>query len=86
MRLYPWDIFYPAGIYMFKVINRNTRTRCETCPKLTNLAPCTSVSIVNFEQVNAGWVNMTLVYRYDTLFLIIFLEVLINVLRLSHYM
>ena len=25
----------PSGIYMFKVNNRNTRTRCETCSKLT---------------------------------------------------
>ena len=24
----------PAGIYMFKVYNRNTRTRCEICSKL----------------------------------------------------
>ena len=35
---------------MFKVNNRNTRTRCEICSK-----SCCSVSIVNFEQVNAGW-------------------------------
>ena len=27
--------FYPVGIYMFKVNNRNTRTRCEICSKLT---------------------------------------------------
>ena len=25
----------PAGIYMFKVNNRNTRTRCKICSKLT---------------------------------------------------
>ena len=25
---------YPIGIYMFKVNNRNTRTRCEICSKL----------------------------------------------------
>ena len=25
-----WPI-YPAGIYLFKVNNRNTRTRCEIC-------------------------------------------------------
>ena len=25
----------PAGIYLFKVNNRNTRTRCEICSKLT---------------------------------------------------
>ena len=64
-----------AGNYMFKVINRNTRTRCEIFSKLTIKAlrrtpmasfwcfyclletyftPYSSVSIVNFEQVNAG--------------------------------
>ena len=26
---------YPAGNYMFKVNNRNTRTRCEICSRLT---------------------------------------------------
>ena len=26
----------PAGIYFLKVNNRNTRTRCEICSKLTN--------------------------------------------------
>ena len=26
---------FPAGIYLFKVNNRNTRTRSETCSKLT---------------------------------------------------
>ena len=29
----------PAGIYMFKVNNRNTRTRCELCSKLTIKIP-----------------------------------------------
>ena len=47
---------------MVKVNNRNTRTRCEICLKLTIKTPeqrrrfdvGSSVSIVNFEQVNAG--------------------------------
>ena len=44
---------------MFKVNNKNTRTICEICSKLTitYFTPCSSVSIVNFEQVNGGWVN-----------------------------
>ena len=29
------DSIYPAGNYMFKVNNRNSRTRCELCSKLT---------------------------------------------------
>ena len=28
-------IRFPAGIYLLKVNNRNTRTRCEICSKLT---------------------------------------------------
>ena len=48
---------------MFKVNNRNTRTRCEICSNLTIKTPerrqyfttCSSVSIINFEHVIAGW-------------------------------
>ena len=43
---------------MFKVNNRNTTTRCEIYSKLTAKTPerrHSSVSIVNFEQVNDGW-------------------------------
>ena len=47
---------------MCKVNNRNTGTRCETWSKLTIKTPerryfthCSSVFIVDFEQVNAGW-------------------------------
>ena len=30
---------YPVGIYLFKVNNRNTRTRCEICSELTTKTP-----------------------------------------------
>ena len=30
---------YPAGNYMFKLNNRDTRTRCEICSKLTIKTP-----------------------------------------------
>ena len=30
---------HPAGIYLLKVNNRNTRTRCEICSKLTIKTP-----------------------------------------------
>ena len=33
------DSIYPAGNYMFKVNNRNSRTRCELCLKLTIKIP-----------------------------------------------
>ena len=50
----------PAGNCMFKVNKRNTKTRCEICSKLTIKTPERhySVSIVNFEQVNADWMSM----------------------------
>ena len=47
---------------MFKDSNRKTRTKCEICSKLTikRLKRRSSVSIINFEQVNnAGWVDPT---------------------------
>ena len=33
------QIYYPVGIYMFKVNNRDSRTRCQTCSKLTIKIP-----------------------------------------------
>ena len=70
------ELQFPADNYLLKVNNRNSRTRCETCSKLTIKTPewrqwsssdvfiinfehislCSSVSIVNFEQVKAGWI------------------------------
>ena len=34
-----YSSYIPAGNYMFKVNNRNTRTRCEICSKLTIKTP-----------------------------------------------
>ena len=48
----------PAGNYMFKFNNRNTRTRCEICSKLTIKTPerrqwrRSGVFIVNFEHIS----------------------------------
>ena len=43
----------PAGNYMFNVKNRNTRTRCEICSKLTiNVRRRSGVCIVNFEHIS----------------------------------
>ena len=48
----------PAGNYMFKVNNRNTRTRCEICSKLTIKVSekrhwyRSGVFIVNFEHIS----------------------------------
>ena len=49
---------FPAGIYVLNVNNRNTRTRCEKCSKLTIKTPERSpwrqsdVFIVNFEHIS----------------------------------
>ena len=49
---------HPVGIYLLKVNNRNTKTRCEICSKLTTKTPerchwCrSSVFIVNFGHIS----------------------------------
>ena len=50
---------YAANLYLFKFNNRNTGKRCEICSKLktktrTHFTPYSSVSIVEFEQVNVN--------------------------------
>ena len=48
-------MWFPAGNYMFKVNNKNTRTSCEICSKLTIKTPerwRSGVFIVNFEHVS----------------------------------
>ena len=47
----------PAGNYMFKVNNRNTRTRCEICSELTIKAP-EDVKLIS---------NLVLVFLLSTL-------------------
>ena len=48
----------PAGIYLFKVNNRNTRARCEICSKLTIKIPerrhwrRSGIFIANFEHIS----------------------------------
>ena len=58
----------PAGIYLLKVNNRNTRTRCEICSKLTIKTPerrlaSSGVFIVNFEHIS----HLVLVFLLLTL-------------------
>ena len=63
-----------ANIHLFKVNNKNTWERCEVSSKLTIKTPeqsqwrgivwtyfthFSSISIVEFEQVNINWVNAT---------------------------
>ena len=49
---------YQAGIYLLKVNNRNTRTRCEICSKLTIKTPerrqwhLSGVFVVEFEHIS----------------------------------
>ena len=66
-----------VGSYMFNFKNRNTRTSCEICSKFTvktlerlycklwtYFTPCSSVFIVNIEQLNAEW-DCFCVYVHD---------------------
>ena len=59
----------PAGIYLLKAHNRNTRTRCEICLTLTIKTPerrqwrRSSVLIVNFEHISL----LVLVFLWLTL-------------------
>ena len=59
----------PAGNYMFKVNNRNTRTKCEICSKLTIKTSerrqwrRSGVFIVNFEHIS----HLVLVFLLLTL-------------------
>ena len=64
-----FDTKLPANIYLFRVNNRNTRKKREICSKLAIttseqhhcrhfgvlLLSLSSVSIVEFEQVNGSW-------------------------------
>ena len=49
---------YPAGNHMFKVNNRNTRTGCEICSKLTTKIPerrqrrRSGIFVVNFDHIS----------------------------------
>ena len=73
---------YPAGIYLLKINNRNTRKRCEICSKLIMKTPerrhwrHSGVFIVNFEHVS----RLTLVFF--CVFVFVFLFFLVN---FEHY-
>ena len=58
----PWKFHWkliirhnPVVIYMFKINNRSTRTRCEICSKLAIKTPERRKWRRTFEQVNANW-------------------------------
>ena len=75
-------LYFLVGNYVFKVNNRNTKSRYEICSNLTikitewrhwhrsgvfivrtYFTPCFTVSLVNFEQLNAGLVISWSAYR-----------------------
>ena len=71
---------FPACIYLLKVNNRNTRTRCEICSKLTVNTPWRShwrpsgVFIVNFEHIS----HLVLVFRLLTLSILLLGDTLLQ--------
>ena len=62
-------IYIPADIYLLKINNKNNRTRCEICSKLTIKTPerrqwrRSRVFIVNFEHIS----HLALVFLLLTL-------------------
>ena len=60
---------FPVGIYLLKVNNKNTRTRCELCTKLTIKTPerrqwrRSGVFIINFVHIS----HLVLVFPLLTL-------------------
>ena len=54
---------FPAGIYLLKVNNRNTRTRCEIYSKLTRKTPERRLASLNFEHIS----HLVLVFLLLTL-------------------
>ena len=43
---------FPAGIYVLKASNRNTRTRCKICSKLTIKIPERRLASFNFKHIS----------------------------------
>ena len=51
-------ILFQASIYLLKANNRNTRTTCKICSKLTIKTPERwHWGVANFKQLNIGWVS-----------------------------
>ena len=84
---------------MFKVNNKNTRTRSEICSKLTMKTPERRQSyisyltfffvfLVNFEQVNAGWKEAALKYltKYaENIHVLVLLQVKLQAVGMQRY-
>ena len=51
-KVHLWNGNFPAGNYMFRVNNRNTRTRCEIYSELTIKWYLSVIFIVNFEHIS----------------------------------
>ena len=73
---------FPAGNYMFKVNNRNTRTRCEICTKLTIKRPEQRQAIsdhiiipVNFEDVKFCYLFKVNLWDLSAVFIISIVDI-----------
>ena len=69
---------------MFKVNNRNSRTRSEICSKLTIKIPkrrqwrCFGFGVVvNFDQINAGWAANSDLISFTGNFALVLLHILL---------
>ena len=73
-----WEMYIPPANYIFIVINRNTRTKCEMCSKLTVKIPekrqilKAPATFSNFESISpqestCAGVNVLIKLRASTL-------------------
>ena len=69
----PVKEYHPTGIYLLKVNNRNTRTKCEKCSKLT-------IRALNFEHIS----HLVLVFLLLNLLLRIFKHVIAYYIMHEH--
>ena len=75
--IYQWlHYYFPPNNYLFNVINKNTRTWCKICPKLTiktserrqlwtYFTPCSGVSVIDLEQlITSGVISFKQIVLY----------------------
>ena len=66
-RKLPSNCIRPVNICLFKVNNRNTRKRCEIY-----FTPFSSVSIIDFEQVNVSWESFKAFFPLEVLTVLVY--------------
>ena len=69
---------FPAGLYLLKVNNRNSRAKCETCSKLTIKIPFFLSTLLQTKKVNLLWKELVEAVARRCSVKKVFLEILQN--------